>query len=288
MSEIIRFYNEIDRVLLRDITMTSLFLITLIISRAMIRKAILQRSSLQPEVKQRWLGNLRNTALIILTLGIAVIWGNQIESFAVSLVAVAAAFVLATREMLLCILGSIFRTSTDTCRIGDRVEINGIKGQIIDMNLFSTILMESTQSCSVKNTVGRVITIPNSMFFSQAIYNETRLGGFVTQTVCIKLDRDDNWELAEQILLEAGNKVINEYANKLAHNANNVKHIYTSEAPLQHAQVRILLEDTDYISLHLQLPVPIGKSMRVEQRILREFLSKMPSVNSYRTYANKS
>ncbi|PRC94903.1 mechanosensitive ion channel domain-containing protein [Solimicrobium silvestre] len=288
MSEIVRFFHEIDRSFLRDILMTLVLITALAIVRAMLRRAILQRDSLQPEIKRRWLGTTRNVLLGILMLGIIMIWGNEIESFAVSLVAVAAAFVLATREMLLCILGSVYRTSTDVCRIGDWVEINGIKGQIIDMNLFSTSLVESSRSCSDKNTVGRAITIPNSMFFSQPMYNETRLGNFVTQSVHIKLERDDNWELAEQILLDVGNKIISEYADKLAHNTHKMTHIYALEAPLQHAQVWLSLDDINHVALHLQLPAPLGKSARIEQRILREFLSKMPPTTNYRTYANKA
>jgi small-conductance mechanosensitive channel len=268
--------------------MTLVFIFTIIFSRSIIRKAILQRTSLPPEVKQRWLGTIRNIALGILVLGIVMIWGNQLENFAVSLVAVAAAFVLATREMLLCILGSVFRTSTDMCRIGDRIEINGVKGQIIDMNLFSTILVESTQSCSLKSTVGRVVTIPNSMFFSQAIYNETRLGCFVTLTVHIRLERDDDWHLAEQILLESGNKIIDEYADKLALNSKNIAHIYAVAMPLQHAQVRLTLDDINHVNLDLQLPAPLGKSNKIEQRIVREFLSKMPAPSNYQPFSDKS
>jgi len=288
MSEIVHFFTSIDHSLLRDLILTIFFVICLIICRAIVRKAVLQRTSLPPEVKRRWLGNIRNIALVILVLGIVLIWGNQIENFAVSLVAVAAAFVLATREMLLCVLGSIFRTSTDMCRIGDRIEVNGIKGQIIDMNLFSTILVESTQSCAAKSTVGRMVTIPNSMFFSQAIYNETRLGKFAILTVHIKLERDDNWQLAEEILLESSNKIINEYADKLERNSQNVAHIYALEMPLQHARVRVIVDDINYVTLHLQLPAPMGKSHQIEQRILREYLSKMPLTTNHRTFSNES
>jgi len=283
MSEFVHFFTSIDHILLRDIILSVFFVICLIFGRAVIRKAILQRSSLLPEVKRRWLGNLRNIALVIFVLGIVMIWGNHIETFAVSLVAVAAALVLATREMLLCILGSIFRTSTDMCRIGDRIEINGIKGQIIDMNLFSTILVESTQPCTTKNTVGRVITIPNSMFFSQAIYNETRLGKFVTLTMHIKLERDDDWQLAEKILLETSNKIIGQYADRLERNSRNIAHVYALEMPLQHAQVRLMVDDINSITLHLQLPAPLGKTYQIEQRIVREYLSKMPLTTNHRT-----
>jgi small-conductance mechanosensitive channel len=288
MSDIVQFFSSIDRVLLHDMTTTLVFVIVLIITRAVIRKAILHRTTLPSHVKQRWLGNLRNVALVIMVLGMLMIWGNQLENFAVSLAAVAAAFVLATREMLMCILGSIFRTSTDMCRIGDRIEINGIKGQIIDMNLFSTLVLESTQSCSSKSTVGRVVNIPNSMFFSQAIYNEARLGNFVTLTVPIKLERDDDWQLAEEILLESSNGIMDEYADKLARSSKQVSHVYALEIPLQTAHVRILVDDINYVTLHLQLPVPLGKTNQVEQRILREFLQRMPPTTNYRTFPNKN
>jgi small-conductance mechanosensitive channel len=288
LSQIYEFFSAIDRFLVRDIITTLVFVTSLLILRAIFRTAILKRTSLPPEVKRRWLGNLRNVALIILVFGILMIWGNAIENLAVSLVAVAAAFVLATREMLLCILGSVFRTSTDMCRIGDRIEINGIKGQIVDMNLFSTILVESTNSCASKTRVGRIIAVPNSIFFSQAIYNETRLGNFVTLTVHIKLERDDDWETAEQILLDSSNAIISEYAEKLARNSRTIAHIYALEMPLQHAQVRLLMDEINFVTLHLQLPVPLGKANQIEQRILREFLAKVPPTTNYRTYANKN
>ena len=288
MQQLHLLLTDIDRTFVRDVLITFVFIFTLILTRAMVRKAILQRHSLEPETKRRWLGSLRNTALIILAFGIIMIWGHEIESFAVSLVAVAAAFVLATREMLLCILGSVYRTTNDLCRIGDWIEINGIKGQVIDMTLFSINLVESSQSNSDKSTVGRAITIPNSMVFSQAVFNETRLGNFATQTVHIKLERDDNWQLAEQILLDAGNAIISEYAEKMARNAHKMTNNFALEPPLQHAQVRVLMDDINHLSLHLQLPVPLGKSAKIEQRVLREFLSKMPPTPNYRTSANRS
>lgn len=288
MSEIYRFFSSIDRILLREIFLTVVFVVGLFIIRAIVRKAILQSTSLTLSIKQHWLGNVRNVALTILVLGMVFIWGNELENFAVSLVAVAAAFVLATREMLLCILGSFFRTSTDMCRIGDRVEINGIKGQIIDTNLFSTVLVESTRSSANRSTVGRVITLPNSMFFGQALYNETRLGNFVALTLQIKLDRDDDWRLAEQILLESANAIIDEYAEKLAGNTRKIAYIYAVEMPLDKAQVRLTIDEVDYIGLQLQLPVPLGKSGQIEQRILRDFLSKMPLCSSRQAKSNKS
>ena len=192
MFDLDAIFNQLSNNLIRDAVITILFFLTLLGLRAGIRRAILSRESLDSAYKLRLLATVRNLALLIFLMGIPLIWGNEIQNFAVSMVAMAAACVLATKEAILCILGAIYRTSGNLYKIGDRIEITGIRGQIIDMSLLSTTLIESSQACA-NGTVGRCITIPNSLLFNQALYNETVLGGrFATQIVHISIERDDD------------------------------------------------------------------------------------------------
>ena len=269
-------FSQLSRSLIRDGVITILFFLTIYGLRTALRKAILSRDSMDTEFKLRMVVTIRNVSLLIFLLGIPMIWGHEIENFAVSIMAMAAACVLATKEVLLCILGAIYRTSINLYKTGDRIEIVGIRGQIIDMNLLSTTLLESSQA-SLNGTVGRSITIPNSLLFTEAVYNETMLGGrFATQIVHISIERDDDWMMAEKILLESGNNIVAEYAGELALHTQKMTRGYALQAPLQHAQVRMLLDNIHHLSLHLQLPAPLGHRARIEQRVLREFLINMP------------
>nr|WP_314899817.1 mechanosensitive ion channel domain-containing protein [uncultured Deefgea sp.] len=261
-----------DRGLLRDLILSVLLILLMLTLRAGMRKAILHHDDFSLESKRRWLVTLRNVILGLTVLGAALIWGQEIQTFAVSLVAVAAAFVLATKEVILCMLGSVYRTSSRLYELGDRIEIAGIKGQVIDVNLISTTLIESSRAENHKGTVGRGIKIPNSMLFTNPVYNETMMGHFAIQTIHIHIERNANWQLAETILLECGRTTIAEYAKDLVEHAKEIASDYIIDTPLQEPRVRIILDDIDTIALQLQLPAPLGLRAKIEQRILREFL----------------
>ncbi|STQ91629.1 mechanosensitive ion channel family protein [Iodobacter fluviatilis] len=264
-----------DRALIRDAIISAVFIISLMICRSLIRSAILRRHDLGPEVRRRWVVYLRNCSLGVFALGMIFIWGHEIQTFAVSLVAIAAAIVLATKEMILCMLGSIFRSSSNAFAVGDRVEIGGIRGQVIDMNLVSTTLMESSHASHRQGTVGRGVTVPNSLLLSQPVFNESMLGDYVLQTIHVAILRNDDWERAERVLMEAGDAIAAEYAQDLSRHARELERRYALESPMMEPRVRIFLDHYEEIGLQLQIAVPLGHRARIEQRVLRLFLQGM-------------
>ncbi|WP_051710797.1 mechanosensitive ion channel domain-containing protein [Andreprevotia chitinilytica] len=268
-----------DKTFPRDLITTVVFMVTLLIARSLVRRSILRRRDLSAEVKRRWLVTLRNIALGISVFGLVSIWGHELQTLAVSLVAIAAAIVLATKEMILCMMGSIYRTSTNVFSVGDRIEVANIKGQVIDTNLLSFTIAESSHAQAHKGTVGRGITLPNSLLLSNPVFNETMLGSYVVQTVHIVIERGDDWQKAETVLLDAAAAIVSEYADDLARHARELSRGYALETPTLEPRLRLNLEDCEEIALHLQLPVPLGQRARIEQRLLRDFLRGMGDAN---------
>ncbi|MBB5190561.1 small-conductance mechanosensitive channel [Silvimonas terrae] len=267
-----------DVAFLRDLFISLGLIVILLFGHAMVRRAILSRSKLQPEDKRRLMVYSRNVSLILFVLGAVVIWGHEIEAFAVSLVAIAAAIVIGTKEIIMCVLGSIYRTTSRAFEVGDRIEVGHIRGRVIDMNLLNTTLVESSAALPNKGTVGRGVVIPNSMFLSTPVYNETMLGAYVLQTIHIALNRGEDWQTAESALLEAGAAVIAEYMDDLLMHVRELERNYAVDTPPTEPRVRISLDDREAFNLHLQLPVPLGQRARIEQRVLREYLLALPAV----------
>ncbi|WP_283149501.1 mechanosensitive ion channel family protein [Silvimonas soli] len=264
-----------DVAFLRDLIISLVLIAVLFLAHSMIRRAILGRDKLRPEDKRRLMVYSRNAALVLFVLGTVVIWGHEIEAFAVSLVAIAAAIVIGTKEIIMCILGSIYRTTSRAFEVGDRIEIGGIRGRVIDMNLLNTTVIESSAAVPHKGTVGRGVVIPNSLFLSQAVYNETMLGAYVLQTVHVAINREQDWAQAEAALLQAGAHAIADYAPDLANHVRELERNYAVDTPPTEPRVRVSLDDREAINLQLQLPVPLGQRARIEQAILRDFLRHM-------------
>ncbi|MBE9609466.1 mechanosensitive ion channel family protein [Chitinilyticum piscinae] len=263
----------IDKAFFHDLVASLLLLIFLIIVRAVLRSAILRREDLPVDTRRRWLISVRNTILLVMMLGLALIWSNEIEAVAVSMVAIAAAIVIANKELILCMLGSIYRTSTHAYSAGDRIEIRGLRGQVLDTSLLATTLLESSQANQAKGTVGRTITIPNSVLLSEPVYNETKLGSYVIHTIHVELGRGEDWQRAERVLLDAASAIVAGYQNELEAHRREIEQSFALESPSLSPRVRIALGDHETISLHLQLPVALGERSRTEQQILRLYLA---------------
>lgn len=266
----------VDADFLRNALASLIFFLVLMTIRTLMRRAMLRRSDVETEVRQRWLNTLRNSVVVVFLLGMALIWSSQIETLAVSLVAIAAAIVLATREMILCLMGTIYRSSSRAYSVGDRIEINGLKGQVIDLNMLSTTLLEPSHAMR-KGTVGRVLTFPNSLLLTQPVCNETMLGNYVVHTMQVSFNRNADWKKAEEALLSAANAEVESYAKDLTRHAREMQRSYGLEAPALVPRLHLALDDRESVSLYLQLPVPLMRRGQIEQRILRACLEVMGS-----------
>lgn len=259
----------IDAAFIRDLLITGVYFVVLMSIRFGIGHTILKRESLEPEMKRRWLVSVRNIIFILFLLGLALIWAREIETVAVSMVAVAAALVLATREMILCLLGALYRSSTNAYSIGDRIEINGLKGQVIDTDMLSTTVIEVTQASVTKGSVGRVVTIPNSQLLTQSVFNASRLGRFGMYTVVVQLPRNVDWQAAEAVMLQVARDEIGRYAGDLVKHARELQRQHGLGVPLLTPRLRVALHNFEYTELQLYLPVPINEEFEIEQKVVR-------------------
>jgi hypothetical protein len=100
---------HIDSSVVLDGLTSLLLLLSLLILRTLIVRAIAKTPTLSMEAKRRWVVSVRNTMVFMLLVGLVLIWAHELQALAVSLVALAAALVLATKELLLCWSGAALR-----------------------------------------------------------------------------------------------------------------------------------------------------------------------------------
>ena len=136
-------------------------------------------------------------------LGLIMIWANPLRTLAVSFIALAVAVVIATKELILCVSGAVVRAVSKSYAVGDRIEIAGKRGDVVDQNLFTTTLLEIGPGQSSHQYTGRAIVIPNSLLLNTPLINETFTHDYVLHVFCIPLTSADDWQRSEQLLLEA-------------------------------------------------------------------------------------
>ena len=91
--------------------------------------------------------------------------------------------------------------------IGDRVIISGIIGDVTDINLTHVVLNQVGGTVGGEEKSGRGVLIPNATLFSQVIYNYTLDAKYILDEVLVRLTFDSDFEMAEQICLQAARAV---------------------------------------------------------------------------------
>src|SRR5690606_32112227 len=83
----------------------------------------------------------------------------ELRTVAISIVAIAVAFVVATKELILCITGSILKMASRSFVIGDRIQVKDFRGDVIDQNLLATTILEVGPGKLTHQRTGRMAVI---------------------------------------------------------------------------------------------------------------------------------
>jgi small-conductance mechanosensitive channel len=92
-------------------------------------------------------------------------------------------------------------------RLGDRVIIAGITGDVTGISLTHVLLNQVGGSVSGEERSGRGILIPNAILFQNVIINYTLDQEFMLDEVPVRLTFDSDWERAKEIMLAAAREV---------------------------------------------------------------------------------
>lgn len=248
-------------------------LVLTVLLRWLVRRTLVSQETLEPSVRLRWVSQMRGVTLLVAVLGLTFIWGAELRDFLLSLVVLASAVVLATKELIASALGSFMRAVSRGFAVGDRIELGAHRGDVINIGLFTTTLLETGPT---HQRTGRTIVLPNSMFLTNPIANETFTDAFVLHTFTVPLAADVAWIEAEEIVQRVANETCQEYtaAAKQHMDAISAKHglgIYNVEP-----RVSLVLTGSTP-NLQVRVPTPARDRGRVEQEIIRAYLNTASS-----------
>jgi small-conductance mechanosensitive channel len=155
------------------------------------------------DLKTRYTANKAISVLSIVFI-IAVclqIWVTDTSSLIVSYGIIGAALAFALQDMFKNFVGGFLIIISSMFRVGDRISIDDKFGDVMDIGIMSTTLMEIRGWVSGDQPSGRLLFIPNGFVMNHALYNYTRDHSFVWDEISIPLTYDSDWKLAKDLIL---------------------------------------------------------------------------------------
>jgi small-conductance mechanosensitive channel len=155
-----------------------------------------------PEQVYRSTKSVRRMVVFLSVVSIALVWSPGFGDLLTLLTVIGAGMAIALREVLLSIGGWARITLMSSYTEGDRIEINGVAGDVIDVRVLRTSLMEIRGWVDADQSTGRIVHIPNSWIFLYPLYNYTRSFKFIWNEIPLTVTFRSNWRAARDIMMK--------------------------------------------------------------------------------------
>ena len=200
------------------------------------------------------------------------IWVSQLQVFFVSLLAVAAAIVIALKELIMCVTGGTLIKIGNIFKTGDRIEIYGTRGFVIEKNLLTTKILEIGPEKNSQQTTGDIITIPNSLMLAKTLKNESYFKGYSIKSFLFKVPEISSFNLYEKGLLLEAENIAKNYEEEAKIEISRFCAREGILIPSVNPRTKIILDDKGEVSLLVKLPVKNSQVGEIEQELNRCYL----------------
>ncbi len=154
---------------------------------------------------------------LIVAIVVLINFSDQIGSAATVLGIAAAGIALALQNVILSIAGYFFLIGRFGIKVGDRVQIGGVTGDVIDIGLVKLSLMELGGTGTHREPTGRVAVFSNAIVFQPSgnFFKQAPGTSFVWNEVRLTLAPDIDYRLAEKRLLQVVDEVFARYRDRV-------------------------------------------------------------------------
>lgn len=259
--------------LLRLLVSTAVLVAVILVLRA-VAAGFIRRNVQAPDLRRRWLVQTRNGVLLLLLFGLVLIWGQELRTLALSVVAIAVAFVVATKELILCVTGTILKTGARSFSIGDRIQIKEFRGDVVDQNLLATTILEVGPGKLTHQRTGRKTVIPNALFVSEPVVNESYTDDYIVHAFTVPFRRKDDWRSAKDAFLAAAKRHCEPYLEDVRRHMRRLSEHRGLDVPTVDPRVTIQVPTAEEVHLVVRIPARAAERSYIEQSILSDVLGK--------------
>lgn len=167
-----------------------------------------ERSDLKAPAKFKTIKAVRSLHKVLLAFVLWQIWFLTIKDYLTYFGLLSAGIAVALKDPIANFFGWFFILWRHPFQVGDRIEINGIIGDVSDIRLFSFSLVEIGNWVQADQITGRVIRMPNSKIFTETVTSYTKGFGCIWNEIPITVTFESNWRQAKQILAKTLEKYI--------------------------------------------------------------------------------
>lgn len=207
--------------------------------------------------------------IILLTISY---FTGRIVDFTLAIGLFSAGIAITLQELFLSLAGSIYIFLVKVYAPGDRIEIHGIKGDVIDIDSIYTTMMEIGEWVTSDNYSGRIVKLSNAFVFKGPVYNYSKDFPFIWDEIDIVIRYKSDMEMAKEIMISIASEILSDYTKASKEKWGEVVNKFYIEDAILDPTLAITLTD-NWVKYNLRYIVDY-KKRRMTQHLLHNAIHK--------------
>lgn len=168
-------------------------------------KALYSKSDVSDKKKYFRNRMIKITLNIISIILVILLWGHRISGIVTIISFLSAGIAIAVKELIFDFFAGMYINMKKTFELEDRIEINGIKGDVVNIRSLGFEVLEVGDRVHAEQSTGRIIHIPNSFVFTYPLKNYTKAFKYIWDEVTVKVPLDADIEKTKEVLYDIVN-----------------------------------------------------------------------------------
>jgi small-conductance mechanosensitive channel len=274
-SETERTYSTQARALLLRVGIVIVAIIAVMVGSDFWRRAIFRYVKDQRR-RNQYLLLRRIVVAVVIVLILIFALSTEIGSLATFAGFLTAGIAVALQNVILSVAAYFFLIGRYGIRVGDRIQIGEVTGDVVDIGLVRLHLVELDVASGEARPTGRIVVFSNSVVFqpSSNFFKQLPGSDFAWRKISLTLSSDVDYGLAEQRISAAVAGVYNTYKPELDRQHRTLESSLAIQIDSTEPQTRLRLEATG-LEIVILYPVVLTQASEIDDRMTHALLDSI-------------
>lgn len=178
------------------------------------------------EKRHRYRKRASYTIAFFLVLVLGVVFLETLRELGTLLGFIGAGLAIALREYLASFLAWFYIVGQRSVSLGSRIEVDGVRGDVIDIGVFKLTLIEIRGEGMGEQSSGRLVTVPNFKVLTDPVFHFTTGTPYVWDEIEFTVTFESDWEKARGIVEEVGREVYEPHREEIESGFRRLEQAY--------------------------------------------------------------
>jgi small-conductance mechanosensitive channel len=216
---------------------------------------------------------------------VTIFYSDKLGGLTMALGVAGAGIAFALQEVIASFAGWLAIMFGGFYKTGDRVQLGGIKGDVMDIGVLRTTIMETGEWVDGDLYNGRIVLIANSFVFKAPVFNYSGDFPFLWDEIKIPITYGSNYDKAKLIILEVGKNVAGDLSELSKEKWNSLQNQYRLEDAQTEPMVSLIAND-NWVEFTLRYVVSFKKRRVTKTELFTQLLKQIEATNGEIKFAS--